>query len=264
MRSLLSIAAAAAVFAAPAQAASVFDYGVYTSGAATLTGGSYGRVAAGTVSATTGTVLNGIGSVTGALTDRARAFSTELGGRAATGTFVKSPLFDLGLGGGLLLGTSGGVDVFNLTADEFARANLLTFAGLGSGAIVNVGGTTVSARGGLGLNLALGALAAPNVLFNFYEATAVTLTDVTLGGSILAPGALVRLNGGGAAGTVVASGLNATNALVGGRGFLAVDINAPTAVAPVPESATWATMILGLGMIGFGQRQRRAARVTFA
>lgn len=46
---------------------------------------------------------------------------------------------------------------------------------------------------------------------------------------------------------------------------LALDVTSTT-IAAVPEPATWAMMMLGFGMIGFGlrRRSRQAARVTYA
>ena len=44
------------------------------------------------------------------------------------------------------------------------------------------------------------------------------------------------------------------------------NVTAPLPVAPVPEPATWAMMIIGLGGIGFAMRRKRkgTARVAFA
>lgn len=43
------------------------------------------------------------------------------------------------------------------------------------------------------------------------------------------------------------------------EGFYGPVLDAVEVIAPVPEPSTWATMLLGFGLIGFGLRKRKAA-----
>ena len=75
-----------------------------------------------------------------------------------------------------------------------------------------------------------------NVIFNFYEATALTISGITVEGSILAPLAQVTAYNGNINGTVIAQSLTTWNMSLNNRPFESIgDAVAPT---PVPEPGT--------------------------
>lgn len=244
-------AAAAALSLAifqPASAATIFDHNVYASGHAYISGGSYGNIASGTftnANGPTGTNLTKWTSSSDALGLSAASLSAQLA--ALDSTYTKS--YGNWHGDVILNGTGSGVNVFNITGSEWASLGKLTFSGPGTGAIVNVSGTSLSRF----VNLDFGNLAVDQVIFNFYEATSVSMGGMHVNGSILAPSALVTLNGGSVSGSVVADRFHSAGTHVGGIGFNGY--NSP--ITAVPEPSTWAMLILGFGAVGAAMRRRR-------
>jgi choice-of-anchor A domain-containing protein len=101
-----------------------------------------------------------------------------------------------------------------------------------------------------------------SVIWNFVDATSITIGK-DMYGSLLAPKATVTtINGANLNGSVVAAIFNQ-----GGEVHLGTfdDSNAPKlalAIAPMvaaPEPATWATMLVGFGAVGGTMRRRRRA-----
>lgn len=150
--------------------------------------------------------------------------------------------------------TSSSVGVIDITGDQSFGANLwsgltLSLPANVSTVIINVDGGNINetyAPKGAGLN---GNFAAANVIYNFYDATNVTLTS-TLYGHIIAPLANVSL-GNAVYGGVVASNLNS----LGGAGVVLPTLpngsawsgNAPVdpGASPTPEPATLALLPAG-------------------
>ncbi|OYW44107.1 MAG: hypothetical protein B7Z33_13500 [Sphingomonadales bacterium 12-68-11] len=257
----LVLAATMAVFVAqPAAAAQIFDYNVYATGNTFISGGSYGDIASGSFTNANGPSGTNFTSQTGSsatLDSSADALSLQLAALAATGTASNA------WGALTLTGTGNGINVFNLdgsSAPNWSSIYALSFAGPGTGAIVNVWGSSLSNF----VNLNFGGLAADQVIFNFHEANSLTLGGMNVKGSVLAPAALVTIQGGSVDGSVIADRFHSEGARIGGTGFAGL----PTSAPAVPEPATWAMMLMGFGVIGFAlRRQRRSQprpRIRFA
>lgn len=250
-------AAAALAVAQPAAAATIFDYNVYATGNAYISGGSYGEIASGSFTNANGPGGTNFTSQTGSsanLDKSADALSLQLAAMAATGSITNS------YGALTLTGTGSGTNVFNIdgTTANWANIYALSFAGPGTGAIVNVWGSSLSNY----VAMNFGNLAASNVIFNFHQASNLTLGGMTVKGSVLAPAALVQVNGGSIAGSVIADQFKSQGAVIGGSGYRGYPV--PQAV---PEPGTWAMMILGFGVIGVVMRRRRrieGPRIRFA
>ncbi|CDG85012.1 choice-of-anchor A family protein [Janthinobacterium agaricidamnosum] len=167
---------------------------------------------------------------------------------AATGTATAAP-------GGLTLTGSGngGVQVFDISGASLLSANNLSFNKLKANdtVIVNVSGS-VSGFNNVGLN----GLNKYNVLFNFYEASSLSLQGFGLDGSVLAPLASVNGGNGSINGNVVVGNWNSNIAIGGGNAFKASDVAG--LVSPVPEPETYAMLLAGLGLLGFVARRKAA------
>lgn len=259
----LAAAALSLVTIQPASAATILDYNVYASGSATISGGSYGDIASGSFTNANGpggTNYTSWTSSSPSLDSAAADFSSQLAGMTATGTVTHGQYTP---GNVTLTGTSTGINVFNIDgADtpDWSSLYALSFSGPGTGAIVNVWGSSLTNY----VNLNFGGLAADQVIFNFLEADTVALNGMNVKGSILAPGALVKIQGGAVEGAVISDGFSSAGAKIGGTNFTGV----VPGVSPgaVPEPATWALMLLGFAAIGAAVRRRPAqeARIRFA
>jgi choice-of-anchor A domain-containing protein len=94
------------------------------------------------------------------------------------------------------------LSVFNLTASDFVNTYQIEFAvPATSTVIVNVGGTAPVVLQNAGLKL--GGLSPSKMLWNFPEASSVTVQSVGMNGSILAPNATLNLKYGHEYGTIV-------------------------------------------------------------
>lgn len=120
--------------------------------------------------------------------------STTLGGYTANGTV------SLQWGGLTLTGTDPYLNVFAVNGSDLSSANNVTInAPNGSVVLVNINGTNVNWSGGLSVN----GTAKENVLFNFYQATNLTLLGIDVRGSILAPFAALHFPSGVVNGQVI-------------------------------------------------------------
>ncbi|SIO44660.1 choice-of-anchor A domain-containing protein [Singulisphaera sp. GP187] len=135
------------------------------------------------------------------------ALSTYLATQSSTGSVGAGAL------GLTLTGTSSGLNVFNLTAAQFASANnngLNIVSLAGSTILINVDGTSPSLAN---FQMYVNGSASEtnplinNILFNFSKATSLTDTNVSIYGSVLAPGAALRFDYNHINGTLVGASL---------------------------------------------------------
>jgi choice-of-anchor A domain-containing protein len=148
---------------------------------------------------------------------------------------------------GYLAGTGGSVEYFSLSSGDLSNINNWSFSNIASGAtlILNVSGSTVNLTGGWS------GFSAYNVLFNFYDATSLTLTDINFNASILAVDATLYGASGNVSGTVVAKDWN-NSLTLGNNRFSSVALT-----TPVPEPDGYALMMLGLSVVlGFRRLKR--------
>lgn len=175
----------------------------------------------------------------------AATLSTMLGGLDSNGVFASQ------WGTGTLTATNVGLNVFSMTGAQFNGLYQLNFIGKsGDVAIINVTGS-ISDH----VNFNLGNFDVGSVLFNFVDAAQVQSNGIDWQGSILAPNALVSLEGGMVRGSIVSRAFQAAGATVQGNAFSHV----PNMANAVPEPATWAMMIAGFGLAGLAIRRRRRA-----
>ncbi len=101
-----------------------------------------------------------------------------------------------------LSGMDPDVNVFNITAAQLAAASSLVInAPVGAHVLVNVSGAAVTFSN-KGLS---GAFSPYTTLFNFYQATSVSMSGIGVQGSILAPFANVNFQGGQMNGQLIAN-----------------------------------------------------------
>ena len=153
-------------------------------------------------------------------------------------------------GGLTLTGNSSNVQVFDLTAATLASVNYFKFSNLtvDDSLILNISGKNVVLTGGYD------AFSSYNVLYNFYEASTVTLNGVNLVGGVLAP--LATVSGGGKiTGEAVVGNFGTGVTIASGNGFAAT--NVASYVSAVPEPETYAMLLAGLGLVGFAARRRK-------
>lgn len=145
-----------------------------------------------------------------------------------------------------------GVTVYSLTGAQWESLSNLSFAGLSTGVIVNVGGATLTNA----FNISLGGLSPSDVVFNFYEATAIDFGGGhNFYGTILAPDAHVKLTNMNLTGAVISATFESPNSIINHEGYGSF----LTPPAAIPEPAGWAMMILGFGAAGVALRRRRWA-----
>jgi choice-of-anchor A domain-containing protein len=153
-----------------------------------------------------------------------------------------------------------GLNIIDLTAAQVANAGSINFVGVSSSkwVLVNVSGTTdtLNLSGGTSFNgnqeVGDGATGAEDVLYNFYQATAVQLEGAVVG-SVLAPNAVVTGSGYQFDGSLVAAqfaqgtggGTQFHNLIFAGTSF-------------TPEPASLACVGAGLFALAALYRKRRS------
>ena len=142
-------------------------------------------------------------------------------------------------------------NVFSITAAQLVDAKQINVTNAtGKTTIINVSGTNITLNDSFtGAYSELGQ----NVIWNFYEATTLSVTNAFYG-TVLAPDAAVTLSNF-VEGTLVAKSL-VQNGEVHTGTFQGDLSGVGGSVSAAPEPATWAMLILGFGMVGFVLRRR--------
>ena len=135
--------------------------------------------------------------------------SNAFAGLSATGTAVQQ-------WGGVYLtgdGTSS-QQVFNFDGSLFNGSTYVNLSGVTNGMeiVFNISGSSVSMSGGLPQFLTDNR---ENVIYNFFEADSLTLTNIGIQGSVIAPDATIYGNGGDIWGQVVSDGWDGSTAVHG-------------------------------------------------
>ncbi len=150
-----------------------------------------------------------------------------------------------------LTGSNSSVEFFSLNANDLISANF-SLNNIVSGAtlIFNVAGSDVT------LGWPWQSFSNYNVLFNFYEASSVTLQNAGITANILAVNATMY-GSGNLYGTVVANNWNNAFTL-GNGGFVTTETALFAGVtAAVPEPSSYALLVAGLAIIGLTATRRK-------
>ncbi len=125
--------------------------------------------------------------------------SSSLAALSANGATSKTSLTSL-----TLTGTNSTLDVFSVTTAQLSGStNLQISAPAGATVLVNVIGATGSLHGGLSLS----GVTANDVLYNFSNATSLTMSGIGVLGTILAPNADLNFSSGNVDGEIIAGSL---------------------------------------------------------
>jgi choice-of-anchor A domain-containing protein len=144
---------------------------------------------------------------------------------------------------------SDGVAVFDLTAKQLDEIPSFKIDLNGAKSVViNVSGTSIDFTA----NDESGVNGADDIIWNFYQATSVTL-GTQIGGSVLAPGANVK-NQNQIDGALVANSMTANGEL-----HDYPYTGASPLISAAPEPSTWALMLSGVGLAGLMFRRGRKA-----
>ena len=172
------------------------------------------------------------------------AVSTALAAQTANGTTQFDGYYTYTLTGG-----STGINVFNLSASSYIGDTINITAPLGSTVIVNVSGTSDSFNGG---SLILNGVTASNVIFNFANATSVSLASYAFNGTVLAPLANFSGNGGQIDGQLIAASAQGTTEFH--NDIFSGDLPASNTSA-TPEVPNGIMMLSGIGMVVIARRR---------
>jgi len=104
-----------------------------------------------------------------------------------------------------LTGTATDVNRFNIKGSDLSNCNTLTVnVPANSVVLINVSGDNINWKGGFNVNGATSA----NLLFNFYQATALQISGINVLGSVLAPLATITFPSGLISGQCICLNLN--------------------------------------------------------
>lgn len=160
-----------------------------------------------------------------------------------------------------LSGSDSTLNVFEVDGSQINGKQLsidLASGAENSTVLVNVSGSSVSfTNAGMFINGSQAAGAGVNVLFNFYEATSLTLSGMQWQGTILAPDAHLQFANGHINGQVIAKSLNGSGEYHDYLFEGSLPDPGPSPVSAPSPAAVW----VGLGLIGslVMKRRRNAA-----
>lgn len=148
-----------------------------------------------------------------------------------------------------------GLVFFDLKASDLVGINGLKFnVDPTATVIINLTGQTGGTLSNYGFQ---GDYQVDQTLFNFVDATSLSVTGLGFMGSILAPGAAITAGYGQINGSVMAQSYSGPGQ-VNWKPFTgALPSASATATAAIPEPSTWMMMILGVGGMGAMLRRRR-------
>jgi choice-of-anchor A domain-containing protein len=151
--------------------------------------------------------------------------------------------------GGLFLTGTNAVNYFSIDASDFENISYLQYSvPTNSVVIINVTGTSVDLGGNFGVN-GLSKSDAGNVLFNFVDATSLTLGSSI--GTVLALNATVSLTGGEIWGDLVSGSVSGTSEF-----HLAHYTGEVPPPNDVPEASTTIMMVFGSLVLAFASRKK--------
>lgn len=176
--------------------------------------------------------------------------STGLAALGATGTslYQWSQLFLTGDG-------TSDLQIFNIAAADLAASTNLVISGVAAGTdvIINVSGTAASMSGGMDQFFTQNR---EHVLFNFYEAETLSLANVGVQGSILAPDADIQTNWGVIWGQVVGESWSGPMQVNNVTYSSELPVGGPPGGNVVPAPASLALLGTGLVLLAWFVRRR--------
>jgi choice-of-anchor A domain-containing protein len=155
--------------------------------------------------------------------------------------------------------------VFDITGTQLnGENNLIINAPAGQTVLVDISGTSDTWGGGLSLS---GGITDNDIIYNFYQATSLTISGIDVQGSILAPDAVVNFASGQAHGNLIAGTLfgdgeahNSDNSTLNGDLFAGVLPNGGQ-LSAVPEPNAVAVIAIGLcSLFWMALLKRRSSR----
>jgi choice-of-anchor A domain-containing protein len=151
--------------------------------------------------------------------------------------------YSLSYGNLVFTGTDGTLNSFTIKAPDFQSASSMAInAPSGSTVVINIAGDQINFQN---LGLRVNGTDKSNVLFNFYEATSLSLSGLTVQGSILAPNAAVKFNSGTIQGTLISNSLTGSGTFEYSsfNGSLPTTVPEPTGIALIGIAGTLALLL---------------------
>jgi choice-of-anchor A domain-containing protein len=160
-----------------------------------------------------------------------------------------------------LTGGVSGMNVFDIAGADTGSVGLFNLdIPTNAYALINVIGSSASF---MNIGFDVGSTSASHILFNFSDATSLSLGGIGFEGSILAPHADVSFDNGHLDGQLVARSMSGTGQINEvAPDFSPFASRTPFKASPAtaaPEPGTWMMLIAGFGSIGMVMRRRSAA-----